>query len=622
MDSNQHYEKVELRTGINPTFLAETLTTDIELVDALYDMIDNSIDAARNIIVAKEGYKKDGYGLPSDYSGYKITLRLSPNRIVIVDNSLGIDSETVENKTFYTGDRSNHKYGIGHYGLGLKRALLKAGERFSFMTDNGLNQYKSEFTHTQLSDSEETLYGKRYNSKGIKKTVFICTDLKQDAIDQLKSKEWFDSAFIELCLRYSEFIKKGLNIQVDYRSLNYSITKFAYPRLPFFRSSFPFKPKEGSHSTKASGGKVVSHYSVGIHESYRFPCEYENTGQKHNATYTQWYGIYILCNDRVIVAHSFEKKHGFNASFHSEYNGCVCIVRINSEDPALLPWNTAKTEVKARSELFLEVRAEIESFTSWYRSKAKEIINAWNATKGNDASTEERKNQVYLYMGWPALPIEAQLLDPEEQPIKQEPQATEDTGVGEPQMNMFSAPNEEDAPTINPLPEEALCNIDINKPDKQDLVTSSKPDKRIPASSTVIQKLVELDSKKISSLYNSLLSINLSTHPVMMYVGAWSFIETLCSLLSHELGNKYNGDFQAFMSKDRLSRWGIDKSHGASIRAALRDISEIGNASKHDPVFYSKNAEQLAISFKTLEPILLALIEDIIKNMNTENDGS
>ncbi len=66
----QKKENVVINTGIDPLFLAETLTTDIELTDALFDLIDNSIDAARDKLLLQPDLKYDNYGLPADYSGY------------------------------------------------------------------------------------------------------------------------------------------------------------------------------------------------------------------------------------------------------------------------------------------------------------------------------------------------------------------------------------------------------------------------------------------------------------------------------------------------------------------------------------------------------------------------
>ena len=39
---------IKINTGFEPNFLQNILTKDISTLDALYDLVDNSIDAARN----------------------------------------------------------------------------------------------------------------------------------------------------------------------------------------------------------------------------------------------------------------------------------------------------------------------------------------------------------------------------------------------------------------------------------------------------------------------------------------------------------------------------------------------------------------------------------------------
>ncbi|QQA60913.1 ATP-binding protein [Aeromonas caviae] len=84
---------VTIKTGIEPSFLVETLTTDIELTDALFDLIDNSIDAARDKILSEHNVKFDDYGLPADYSSYKIILRFTENSITVKDNCSGFNEK-------------------------------------------------------------------------------------------------------------------------------------------------------------------------------------------------------------------------------------------------------------------------------------------------------------------------------------------------------------------------------------------------------------------------------------------------------------------------------------------------------------------------------------------------
>ena len=46
--STKPISQVKIRSGISEDFLEKTLTDDVTLLEALFDFIDNSIDAARN----------------------------------------------------------------------------------------------------------------------------------------------------------------------------------------------------------------------------------------------------------------------------------------------------------------------------------------------------------------------------------------------------------------------------------------------------------------------------------------------------------------------------------------------------------------------------------------------
>lgn len=127
---------IEVQAGVNPSYLEDTMTTDIGVLESIFDLIDNSIDAARDHLFLQK-YETDKYGLPKDYSDYSISIRLGEKSISILDNCLGMEETTLTQKAFKTADTSNHKYGIGHYGLGLKRALLKFGTRYAMSSDNG-----------------------------------------------------------------------------------------------------------------------------------------------------------------------------------------------------------------------------------------------------------------------------------------------------------------------------------------------------------------------------------------------------------------------------------------------------------------------------------------------------
>lgn len=387
MSKRKQIGKVKLQTGIDASFLAATLTADIELTDAIFDLIDNSIDSARNAITSG-AFAKDKYGLPANYAGYSIKIRLGSNSISILDNCTGFNEESLAKNTLYVGERSNHLYGIGHYGLGLKRALLKSGSKFGMVTDNGNTMYRLIFDRNSFSGNHKLQpEATSFASEGKNRTLLTVSDLHRSVKDQINDDLWFNEIANEICVRYSIFIEKGLEISLVKATRNQRITKKATSLIPSLRSSGPIKP----FSSEINGEDLKTYIEVGVHRDYRFSGERDHSTTE-NKKLTQSFGIYYICNDRVIVSHSKDTKYGFSASWHSEHNGFLCLVRMIGETPQSLPWNTTKTELRVHSPAFIRIRNKVDPMALEYRSKAKKIIEAWGETDKKGLSIQERRD--------------------------------------------------------------------------------------------------------------------------------------------------------------------------------------------------------------------------------------
>jgi len=468
---NQPREKLKtitLDTSVSSDFLQNTLTQDISTLEALFDMIDNSIDAARDEILS-DSPALDAAGLPDSYQGYKIKIRIDDDSIRVWDNCSGITEGILQNRAFKTGETSSHEFGIGYYGLGLKRALLKAGTQYAMLTDNGQIAFKSFFdNHNFGGDNKNTLTATGYPSLGVKRTVFSVSHLHPEIKNDIRNQQWFENAVTELSKRYSIYINKGLSLEISNIGIKPNVSIDS--NIPSLRK----KALVAYEPVNLEFGDVTVQIHVGIHEQYTFPTE-ESHSVSTNKKLTDDFGLYFVCNDRVIVAASTEKNHGFGAKWHSEYNGLVCMVTFVSKDAGQLPWNTAKTALKIDSAIFLKVKKELTPLLSKYRSDIKKRYP--NKKKPS-----------------PSKPQQGEPVDAPEQ--------------------------------IIPEPSE-LGNASA---DNENLGSAARPDTRIQESQAVVNKLAELGVKKLSSLYQSLVTVSLVKHPALMYVGAWSFMESLSTL--------------------------------------------------------------------------------------------
>jgi|GEM_PF-877180 len=387
VDIHSSIRQVEINSGVSPDFIEKTLTQDITTLEALYDLVDNAIDAARNHILQND-FEKDDSGLPANYHGYKVHIRVDKNSVRILDNCFGIDEETLTNTALYTAANSNHAYGIGYYGLGLKRALLKMGSKFSLAVDNGQSIFKCHFGSDNIGGNKDRkIYANEYISRGRLKSLFSVSNLKDEIKNDLHNPSWFGNAVRGFSLRYSIYISKGFEIII------HNITTGSLERIkgivPTLRYDALLLPQR--ELINIDGVEVTM--ESGIHREYTFPKE-SNYSRSTNNKLTEQFGIYFVCNDRIIVAASTAKEHGWSAKWHSEYNGFVCWVRFISKEPNKLPWNTSKTALRVDSSLFITVRDRLKPIADRYRAEIKSrYLSKTPSTGGSSPVTGKTTTQ-------------------------------------------------------------------------------------------------------------------------------------------------------------------------------------------------------------------------------------
>jgi|GEM_PF-1752885 histidine kinase/DNA gyrase B/HSP90-like ATPase len=135
-----------------------------------------------------------------------------------------------------------------------------------------------------------------------------------------------------------------------------------------------------------------------------------------------------------------------------------------------------------------------------------------------------------------------------------------------------------------------------------------KSETKIPFSEKIESALKKSKAKKPYRLYRSLCVISLVNHPILMYVGAWSFFE----ILARKCGNS-GDDFTAFFSQ-QAQRWGFSKEDKKTFNVRLKHVSENGNIVKHHHDSMQVSAIQLANDFEVLEPLIVAALEHIGKS--------
>jgi hypothetical protein len=338
-------------------FVFDYLTSDIKTADCIFDLIDNSIDAATATNVSMVDNSDSRF-----FEGFKIDLSLSPNCVKVQDNCGGISKDAFVNRAFRIGLKSNHSYGIGHFGVGLKRAILKIGASYKIASDDGKDAMRLAFSRSDLVGSGSySIPATRTTSAGATTTDILITDIEAEAKRDLESNRWLTVLIDDIGRRYGIFIKKGLSIAVNANV----VTAFA-PR-PVESEFVPLQKVQ--FKSNGVDVKIVA----GMHEQYRFARTAKGvigadpSNLLVHKKIAKEYGWYIICNDRVIVAHDQSYKTGWTTNWHNEYSGFVGWVEFSSEDPSLLPWNTRKSDIIENSDLYFEVLPKLQQIAKQFR---------------------------------------------------------------------------------------------------------------------------------------------------------------------------------------------------------------------------------------------------------------
>jgi hypothetical protein len=340
--------------------VVDGITRDATDEECVFDLIDNSIDAARNVIFHENPQHRNE--IPDDYSGYKIRLRFSGGGFSIEDNCGGISIEHLRKEALRFGEGGKQIMGIGAFGVGLNRALFRLGRFSHIVTDTGTERAEINIdkeAYTKQSEKNWEIPATRLLSTGKPGTLVEINNPPTETARSFGNEAWIRALMIQISRRYGRFIRKGLAIWVGHNLLQDGEIKIRED------SSFESQPK----FYKTPEG-VSIYIEYGQHRLHHFPSE-SGQDDEQNRRLTPQYGWTILCNDRAIVLSDKTTKTGWEITkFHSDFYGFVGNVNFISSDPKLLPWTTTKTDVDLNNPAYQMALKDMRIFTRLWRSAA------------------------------------------------------------------------------------------------------------------------------------------------------------------------------------------------------------------------------------------------------------
>lgn len=329
------------RVKADPTkaFFVHTITRDIRMEDCILDLVDNSLDGARNLL-GNPASTLDGN---LDFSRFTVEIDFSEDGFRIVDNCGGISLDDAVNYAFTFGRRVDddpEAYTIGVYGIGMKRAVFKLGKKIVVRsTPAKPKKGPREDPFAVSIDVDEWLKAASWDfeldaadplpKSGVEIAV---TDLNED-MAAVFSSETFETTLRRILGRdYSRFLTHGLTIKVNGKA----VKAFEFGVLQS-ETIKPFRAEFSLHGVKV---EIISGMAASPSESN----EPDEDPDKEDRS-----GWYVLCNDRLVVAADKTDITGWGFDgknrWHPQYRGFIGIIHFSAKAADDLPLTTTKRSI-------------------------------------------------------------------------------------------------------------------------------------------------------------------------------------------------------------------------------------------------------------------------------------
>jgi len=345
-------------------FFCEMLTRDIELKDAIMDLVDNCIDGAMRVRKANSLNDTNNF-----YAGFFIDITINNETFKIEDNCGGIPLELAENYAFKFGRPKELNTGenniptIGLYGIGMKRAIFKIGESAEIYTKTEDDpEYKVEIPNGWIDSDEWRFKISRTEDKPEILKEFgtsISIVLKKTIPDfSLKGISFFiEELRKSISQSFGLIIQKGLIIKINGKPIEGVEIAFLVSNGREKKSRYlPY-----IYTSKINGVDIFM--IIGFYKKNIIPseddieAELKGDGKKRSSEDAGWT---VICNDRVVLYNNKDHLTGWGdigvPKYHTQFIGIKGIVKFTSNDPSLLPTTTSKRGIDLNSEIYSIVK--------------------------------------------------------------------------------------------------------------------------------------------------------------------------------------------------------------------------------------------------------------------------
>jgi len=378
--------------GPTKRFFVSMLTRDIELDDAILDLLDNCVDGAIRQSPEAKIFS------PEAFAGFKAKLVFNEKSFSLSDNCGGIPDEYLTD-AFSLGRPSIEKDGdlptIGMYGIGMKRAIFKIAQSATVESIHpelcASVSYSKEWLDPENQDWDLELNEAEPGDRN--PGVYISSeDLKPEIAKQFGSEIFENKLREKIAEHFGYIMQRGFKVSLNGKEI-------APITLPLFSAAHSDQAAIRPYDYVDKIGDVHVKVSIGFFRP--LVSEGEVDDETEAPTGSERAGLSVVCNDRVVLLHDRTLKTGWGDGgvprFHPQFRAIGGLIVLRSNDATQLPLSTTKRDLDVGSDVFLTVRqACIEglkvftNFTNKWKGIERETDEFFRTVAKKDANTDVR----------------------------------------------------------------------------------------------------------------------------------------------------------------------------------------------------------------------------------------
>ena len=338
-------------------FFVRTLIRDISLDDCVLDLVDNSIDSARNSVdrASDDGEERTHpyqLAITGELAHFEIDLTINEDEFLITDNCGGITFDDAVESAFTFGRLTEEQYddwSVGVYGIGMKRAIFKLGEYIEIISTHSEPEESEqpESFAVQINVPSWLLENRDSWDFDIVEADPLPAPGVSIRIPQLTSEtraRFQDPAYVGSLRRtlariYMLPLMQGLQIRVNDEPI--------VGRRLVLRSDENFTPMRDSYTE----GAVHVELLAGM-----ISPPPDDISPDESARGDRDSGWYVVCNGRVVVDADRTTLSGWGEDrlprWHYQYTGFVGVAIFSSQDASALPMTSTKRGVDTSAPVY------------------------------------------------------------------------------------------------------------------------------------------------------------------------------------------------------------------------------------------------------------------------------